>query len=120
MRAQVEALNGALMTRYRKGDMLGVAALYADDAILLGPDGYRVEGREAIDAYWQRISQPVDWKLEVTSVEGGRGLLHQRGVSHLSYRRDTGEVHTSVVQFVVVWTRQSDGAYRIAVDAYWN
>lgn len=117
-RALVVELNRALMDRYNTGDMLGVAALYADDAVMLGPDGYRVEGRAAIDAYWARIEQPLDWRLEVVRVEGERGLLHQRGVSHLRYRRD-GQEHLSTVQFVVIWARQADGEYRVAVDAYW-
>ncbi len=120
LRAQVEALNEALMERFNAGDMAGVAALYADDAVLLGPGGYRVAGRAAIDDYWTRIKQPVDWKLELLAVEGGGGLIHQRGVSTLRYRRDSGELHTSVVQFALLWARQPDGVYKVAVDAYWR
>lgn len=119
LRAEAERLNRILETRYAAGDLAGVAAMYADNAIMLGPDGYRVEGRDAIDAYWTRITNPVSWKLEVIDAEGGRGLIHQRGVSVLTYGRDTGEVHTSTVQFVLVWVRQPDGEYRIGMDAYW-
>ena len=120
LRGQVARLNDELMARYRAGDMLGVAAMYSDDAVMLGPNGYRVAGREAIDAYWTRITRPIDWELEIVAVEGGRGLLHQRGVSRLRYHReDTGEPHTSTVQFVVIWVQQPDGGFRIGVDAYW-
>ncbi len=119
-RARVEALNSALMERYNAGDTAGVAALYADDAVLLGPNGYRVAGREAIDDYWTRIEQPVSWKLEILAVEGGGGLIHQRGVSTLRYKREGGELHTSVVQFALLWAQQPDGAYKVAVDAYWR
>ena len=117
--AQVVALNAALTQRFRAGDLLGVAAMYADDAVMLGPDGYRVAGRAAIDAYWTRFKSPVDWQLEIVAVDGRRGLIHQRGVSHLSDRRDSGELHTSTVDFVVLWVLGPDDAYRIGVDAYW-
>lgn len=109
-----------LMRRYRAHDMEGVAAMYADDAVLLGPRGYRVQGREAIDAYWGRITDPIDWTLETLTVEGGDGLIHQRGVSTLRYRRADGGSHTSIVQFALVWIQRDDGSHRIAVDAYWR
>jgi uncharacterized protein (TIGR02246 family) len=38
---------------FNAGNSGAVAALYADDAILLPPDAERVEGRERIDAFWE-------------------------------------------------------------------
>ena len=37
--------------------LIVLAAMYRDDATLLGPRGDRVQGREAIDAYRKRFEQ---------------------------------------------------------------
>ncbi len=116
--AEVRARNAAMEERFRAGDLRGVAAFYADDGVLLAPGGARVEGRAAIDAYWARFTEPVDWRLTVDGLEGGDDLLVQRGTSRLVRRRD-GVEHVSEVRFVLVWVRQADGILRIAVDAYW-
>lgn len=117
--AIVEA-NRELERRFGAGDMLGVAAMYTDDALLLGPGATRVEGRDAVDAYWTRIAEPVDWTLEVFEVRGGRGIAHQLGRSTLVVGMpDSDETRTSIVDFALVWTRTGDGDWRIAVDAYW-
>jgi uncharacterized protein (TIGR02246 family) len=117
--AIVEA-NRELERRFRAGDMRAVAAMYTDDALLLGPGATRVAGRDAVDAYWTRIAEPVDWTLEVFEVRGGRGIAHQLGRSTLVVDApDSDETRTSVVDFALVWTRAGDGDWRIAVDAYW-
>ena len=37
---------------YNRGDLMGVANIYADDACLLGPNNYMISGRKNIDEYW--------------------------------------------------------------------
>ena len=118
LRVEVEGLNRLLEQRFGAGDLRGVAAMYADDAILISPGGDRVEGRAAIDAYWAEITDPRSWTLEVLSVEGGERLVVQRGISHLAYA-ENGEERLSTVDFVLVWVREEDGRLRVAVDAYW-
>ncbi len=111
--------NRELESRFERGDNAGVAAMYEDDAVLLGADGYRVEGREAIDAYWDRARENPGWTLDILSLEGDVSLPVQRGRSVLEYDRD-GARRVSDVQFLVIWRLQPDGTYRIAVDAYWS
>lgn len=116
---EIEAANRALEERFRAGDVLGVADLYADDALLIGPSGLRVEGREDIDDYWSQFERPIDWRLEIHEIEGTDQIAYERGTSHLTQERD-GAAQTSTVEFVLVWRRDPDGAWRIAVDAYWR
>ena len=102
----------------RNNDLAGVAAFYADDAVLLGPGGFRVAGRDAIDKYWTEFGRGIDWKLDIHDLEGESGLVFQRGTSHLTYERN-GETKTSTVEFVIIWEKRDDGTYQINVDAYW-
>lgn len=115
----IVAANRELMDRMNRGDRAGVARMYADDAVLLGPNNYRVEGRAAIDEYWTRDKATARWKLEVLSVECPADMPVQRGRSILETQRD-GVWKSSDVQFLVIWRRQPDGGYRVAVDAYWS
>ncbi len=95
--------------------------MYTDDAILISPRGTQTRGRDAIDAYWARFSRPISWTLDVHSVDGSlqRGIAHQTGTSTLRYHRPDGTPHTSVVDFALIWRREADDQWRIAIDAYW-
>ena len=95
-----------------------VAARYADDCILLGPGGYRVTGREAIDQYWGRMQQVRRWDLDVRTTEGAGDLYVQTGRSTLVRQRQ-GSERSSVVEFVLTWQKQADGEWRVVSDVYW-
>lgn len=114
----IEAANRRLTDSFNRGDYRAVANAYLDDAVLLGPNNYRVEGRQAIDAYWIRTWNDPHWTLEVLDVDGTPDMPVQRGRSLLR-TTENGRIDVSDVQFIVVWRRQPDGTYKIAVDAYW-
>ena len=47
-RAEVDEANRRFMEAMERGDAASVAALYAEDAVVLPPDGPMVSGRSAI------------------------------------------------------------------------
>ncbi|MCA8977918.1 MAG: alpha-L-fucosidase [Planctomycetes bacterium] len=100
------------------GRCADVAAVYADDADVLGSGGVAVAGREAIDAYWAKFGKAEKWRLDIRSTEGAGDLFVQAGRSRLERRVD-GALRTSIVDFVLTWRRQGDGAWRIVSDVYW-
>lgn len=117
IREQIEALNRQMMETFKRGDMLGVARFYADNATIFSYRGEKVQGRQAIDRYWTRIGGGKDWKLEVVEVGGQGDAIYQIGKSSLTTVRD-GKESSYVCDFVVIWKRQPDGAYKIYVDIY--
>lgn len=117
LRAEIDSLNRAMERAFASGNMTAVARFYADDAVLMGPRGSRTAGRKDIDAYWQGIREPKTWKLEVFDVGGSRDDAWQLGRSTLVTGGPNGD-RTSVVNFVVVWKRQKDGAMRMVLDFY--
>ncbi|MCA9699607.1 MAG: nuclear transport factor 2 family protein [Myxococcales bacterium] len=115
---ELETVLREMEAAFARGDMAGVAAFYADDAVMLAPGGGRYEGREAIDAYWIRFTEPIAWALESHGIEGRPELAVMRGRSTLEYARE-GEAQRSVVEFMLVWQRSPEGRWQIVVDAYW-
>lgn len=122
LRRKVEDMNRKQIEAFNKGDLLGVARIYADDATIYFPrysqkKGGSIQGREAIDKYWLDIGKPKEWKLEITEVGGTKDAIWEIGKSTLTAEYD-GEDSTYVGDFIVIWKRQKDGSYRIHTDIY--
>jgi len=117
LRQEIDSLNRAMEQAFAKGDMATVAKFYADDAKLMGPRDADLSGRAAIDRYWLGIKGAKAWKLDVLDVGGDRTTAYQVGRSTLVTTGASGE-QTSVSRFVVIWKRQPDGRFRIALDFY--
>lgn len=115
---EITAVNRRMEDLFRAADLLGVADIYADDAQLLDHRGNITTGRSEIDEYWSSIENPVEWRLEIRKIRGSPALAYEFGTAHLVTHRD-GELHTSVVDFLMLWRRDAGGAWRIALDAYW-
>ena len=115
LRRDVEQLNRGMEAAFNRGDLKGAAAFYADDAIVRTPGGIVAAGRDAVDRYFTGIDHPRSWKLDVIQVGGTREQAWQVGRSTLVHGQPE---RTSVVQFLVLWTRQPDGRLRISLDYY--
>lgn len=129
----------------RSDDMQKVADYYLDDAIVISPGGLSALGREQVDDYWAEFDGE-DWRLDVVALaptlealqqsaayqqlpapfpdwtphlpDRKLGeLVYQLGKSNLSYNSWTGK-RLSIVDFLIVWEKQSDNSYKILVDTY--
>lgn len=117
VREQIVATNRQMVETFKRGDLRGVARFYADDATIFSYRGQKIQGREALDRYWTGIKGAKDWKLEVIELGGDKETVYQIGKSSLT-TDNGGAEKTYVCDFVVIWKRQSDGAYKIHVDIY--
>ena len=97
------------------GDAVALAALYADDALLLPPDGGIVSGHDAILAFWQDgIESGISFEVVESSVDAGNGYVVGRFVMEASASApaDSGK-------YVLCLKRGRDGAWRVVADM-WN
>ena len=117
IRREIVEANRRMVETMKRGDLLGVARFYADDATILFHRGQKIQGRQGIDAYWTGIKGAKDWKLDVIEVGGNRDEAYQLGKSSFTSEVD-GKVSTYTCDFVAVWKRQKDGALKIYVDIY--
>ena len=116
LRREIESLNRGMEAAFNRGDMKAVAAFYADDGQVIGPNGPAARGRQAIDEYWAGVRQPRSWKLDVLQVDGTREMAWQLGRSTLVAGPEGSRV--SIVDFIAIWKRQPDGTMKITMDFY--
>lgn len=117
LRREISEANRQMVEKMKRGDLLGVARFYADDAMILFHRGQKIQGRQAVDAYWTSIKGAKDWKLDVIDVGGSRDEAYQIGKSSFTSETD-GKENNYTCDFLVIWKRQKDGALKIYADSY--
>src|SRR5262249_8260662 len=96
---------------YNRKDATALAALYADDALLLPPGRPMIRGRRAIEQFWKT---GVGSGLSLTTVD--RGIGTDTGYLVGTYSFDGGPI---AGDFAVCLRRDHVGRWRIAADI-WN
>jgi len=103
-----------MMDAYNEGRYLQVAQYYHDDAIVSGGTTF-VEGRDALDQYWEDFfSIGGKWQLTINWERHYTDYVVQRGKSVIMQRN--GE--KSEVEFFLHW-RKVNGEWKISQDIYW-
>ena len=92
---------------------------YADDAMVLPPNGAIVSGRDAITQFLASFPQMSNVVLRVDEVEGAGDLAFARG----TYEMDVAvpgapaPVHDKG-KYMEIWKKQADGSWKIARDMF--
>jgi ketosteroid isomerase-like protein len=74
IRASMERTHRRFRDAYNRQDAQALARLYAEDAILVGPEGRQARGRVEIEAYWEEVFRQSTARLAARVVEiGGSG-----------------------------------------------
>jgi uncharacterized protein (TIGR02246 family) len=120
-RAEVDEVNRRFMDAFERGDAASVAALYAEDAVVLPPDAPMISGRAPIEEFWRGLmgAGARGVNLETLRLAGSRDVLHEVGRATITIQPEGGEMSTQAVKYVVVWERDPAGGLTLAVDM-WN
>ena len=100
------------------GEHRRMAAFYTEDALLVATQRETEVGRPAIEEFWRTAcagarSTGLKRTVHVDAVESSGQLGYVRGIVRL---RQAGASDAFRVRYVTVWRRETDGAWRIAVD----
>lgn len=119
--ASIGQAASAFSRALERGDAVGMAAQYVDDATLVPPNGKLVEGKAAILVFWTprnpefrtlEHSLTTD-RLDVTGdVAVEVGTWRQRSQLREEDPRDAAG------RYVVVWRRLPDGSWKMQFDTW--
>lgn len=97
------------------GDAEGLAALYADDAILLPPEDTLVRGRRAIEAFWEK-GMETGLSLETVRLDVHGDAAFLVGRYELA---ETADAPADGGKCAMSLVRQQDGSWQVTTDI-WN
>jgi uncharacterized protein (TIGR02246 family) len=117
----IEAALKTFADAFNGSDGAGVAAHYTEDAALLPPGEARVDGRAAVQAYWQGAIDGgiTDLTLKAVEVEESGNLATEVGAFTLAVPGEGDQKTTVAGKYIVVWKKGADGAWRLHRDI-WN
>jgi uncharacterized protein (TIGR02246 family) len=105
-RTHIDEVMVKFVAAFNAGDGATVASLYSEDATLFPPGGERIDGRSAIQTFWQGAidsGMKID-DLHAVEVDSRSDIAGEVGVFILSVPGDSGPVKVPG-KYIVIWKR---------------
>jgi ketosteroid isomerase-like protein len=117
LRREIAARFDTLLAAFRRDDPRAMAAVFAEDGTIRGPQEVRAHGRDAIERYWLSRPRAQAWEIEILEIGGGTDApwTHARSIRMVPVE---GRTERRITEFIVVWKRDRDGVLRIYLDLY--
>ena len=111
VRKAIEKVNIKEGEGFRRGDPAAVAALYAEDAILLPPNSEMIRGRRKIEEFWSTAMQMGVKDAVLTTVELSviGDTAHEIGNYTLKIHPQGRGPFEDKGKYIVVWKHTADG-----------
>jgi uncharacterized protein (TIGR02246 family) len=116
-------LLAAFLAAVNARDLDAAVGLWREDAVIVQPDGQPLRGREAVaDALRALIDGGVELQTEVASIIEAGDVALVSGTLTLGIPNGDGPYgrFTNRSSSVVIYKREPDGGWRIALDAPWG
>ena len=117
-KGEIQKLNDQFSAAFNKGDAATLAAMYAEDAVVLPAGSPMVRGRDAIQAFWKQGAEQLGG-MQLTTVDIqplGSEAAREIGTFVLMTKGQSPQ--TLEGKYVVVW-RRIGGAWKLGTDI-WN
>jgi uncharacterized protein (TIGR02246 family) len=110
----------AFVAALQDGDAAAASALYTDGASLLPPSAELLQGREAIEAFWNAGVEAGVSEVELDALELERdgSLAYEIGLYALRLQAAGGGTVVDRGKYLLVHARQADGTWRRAVEMF--
>ena len=116
--AALRAVHDRFSVALLRQDFDAVAALYAEDAVLLPPQEPAVHGRAAIRTWTAAVPRVTRVVLEVDDVDGRGDVAYMRGTFAMTLEPEGAPALSVVGKYVEILKKQADGSWRFAVDIF--
>jgi ketosteroid isomerase-like protein len=100
-------------------DWPSVVAFYAEDGILLPPNAPMVEGRVAMQKFFEGFPKITEFKQSVAEVEGDVDLVYTRGTYEMTMTPPGAKPQKDRGKVLGVWKKQGDGSWVVS-RVSWN
>jgi uncharacterized protein (TIGR02246 family) len=121
-RQEVDRFARAFEELFYRGDAVTMTSFYTQDAVIMAPDSEAVQGRHAIQEFWQAACQAAQRTgmkrtISVQHMERSGDLGYLLSTVTLEIPADGGQPATVTFHDVTVWKTGADGRWRVAVDS---
>jgi uncharacterized protein (TIGR02246 family) len=117
--AAIAALSDEFADCFNRGDLAALAAMYADDAVLLPPGPRTISGRRNIRSYWEQAERFQQLTCDTLNVKPlGDGAACEIGNLRITLNTQGPQTRDIAAKYVFVW-RKSDGEWKIETSI-WN
>jgi uncharacterized protein (TIGR02246 family) len=117
--AAIAALSDEFADCFNRGDWEALAAMHADDAILLPPGPRTITGRKNIRSYWEQAERFQQLTCDTLNVKGlGDGAACEIGNLRITLNAQRPQAREIAAKYVFVW-RKADGEWKLETSI-WN
>ena len=117
--APINDLRSRFEAAYNAGDAAAVTALYTDDAVSLPDRHAAVQGKAALQQYFQEVFAQYNAKLTLMSpdLEITDDIAHETGAYSMTVTpKAGGNAMTITGKYLIVLKRQADGSWKVHHD----
>lgn len=117
--APINDVRSRFQTAYNAGDAAAVTALYTDDAVSLPDRHAAVQGKAALQQYFQEVFAQYNAKLTLMSpdLEITDDIAHETGAYSMTVTpKAGGNAMTITGKYLIVLKRQADGSWKVHHD----
>lgn len=117
--AKIGALRNQFATAFNANDAAAVAGMFTDDAVIMPSNHAAVEGKAAIQSWYETMYKEMSVKIALTPLEtqvaGDWGF--DRGTALLTITpKGKGKPMKESSNYLVIVKRQADGSWKVARD----
>lgn len=117
-RPTIEAANSDWVPAMKRRDAKAIASFYAEDGVLIAPDGKALQGRDAVEASYAKGMTASFRFVGGGIVQDGvvlapGPLIYEWGHAGIEIERDGKTVH-SAGNYLTVWKRNAAGKWEIS------
>ena len=91
---------------------------YTEDAVILEPASPPVSGRAALLELARSMKPIASATIDSEHIEGSGNLAYSYGIATWNSGRPPDATSTTRVRQILVWRREADGVWRIAMEAF--
>jgi uncharacterized protein (TIGR02246 family) len=111
--------NAEWIEAWEKGDPERIAAIFADDGIMLSQGGKVFKGRQQIlerqKAAMQSVTPPIKVSVITVKIWLDGDAAYETGKYKYEYT-ENGKPATEEGRYVTMWKRQGDGSWKLTMD----